>query len=66
MNLEEEIDKLLQMCRWRSEALPQTLEYDKWVKQNRPWLNNQLRKIGKKYKLVWNVKDNRFVEIRIV
>lgn len=65
MNLQEDMDKLFKICKWRSGSIGHDEKYDKWVNENRNWLNGQLRKIGKRYRLIWNVRENKFVEVNV-
>lgn len=60
MSLYEEIFNLYKSC------LTQAPNYGEWVVNNRKWLDEQLRLIGKRHQLVWNVRESRFVEVRIV
>lgn len=61
MSLYEEIFNLYRSCVNRNNS-----NYGEWVVKNRKWLDEQLRLIGKKHQLIWNVKENRFVEVRVV
>ena len=65
-NLQEDLLNLYKICKFRAGATPEENQYHKWMNENRDWLNKQLQCIGRKYKLIWNVKQNGFVEINLV